>query len=248
MLRKLLRWGPLDEADQRAVLALPHKLRRFAKASYVVREDGKPTHAAVLLSGFVCRQKCISNGSRQIIAVHMPGDIVDLQNSFLEHADHSVQTFTEAELAMIPAEALKELAFGRPAIGLALWQDTLVDGSIQREWTTNVGRRNARERTSHLLCEWGYRVEAAGLAQRTRYQLPMTQEEMADALGLTPVHMNRMLMSLDREGLTSRRRNAMVINDWTALATLGDFQPGYLHLPELEDISSQALQIGQRAG
>lgn len=163
MLRKLMRWAPLDEADQRAVLALPHTVQRVAKASYIVREGTKASQCGVLLSGFAYRQKLVSSGSRQILAVHMPSDILDLQNALLEYADHSVQSLTDVELAMIPVEALKQLAFERSAVGMALWRDTLVDASIQRQWTANVGRRNARERTSHLLCEWGYRLEMAGL-------------------------------------------------------------------------------------
>jgi len=231
LIQKLKRWSDLDEADQRLVLSLPHSTRRFSRASYVVQEGTVPSHAGVLLSGFAFRQKITASGSRQVLAIHIPGDIVDLQNSFLDRADHSVQVLTDSEFAMVPISAFKDIAFQRPAIGIALWRETLVDGSIQREWTANVGRRNARERTSHLLCECGYRLEIAGLGHRTRFQLPMTQEELADALGLTPVHINRTLMSLDREGLTTRRRNLVQIHDWDALAAIGDFEPGYLHIP-----------------
>jgi len=229
MLRKLMRWAPLDEADQRAVLALPYAIRTLSRTGYVVRDGSAPTHSCVLLSGYAFRQKLIANGCRQILAIHIPGDIVDLQNSFLDRADHNVQVFTGAELAMVPVEAVRDIAFRRSAVGLALWRETLVDGSIQRQWTANVGQRNARERTSHFLCECGYRLEFAGLGHRARFNLPMTQEDMADALGLTPVHINRTLMSLDRDGLTTRRRNSMVIHDWDALATIADFDPGYLH-------------------
>lgn len=230
MLRKLMRWAVLDEEDRSAILALPHSLRTFPKGSCIVREGSAPSHCALLLSGFSYRQKTTLSGSRQIVGINIPGDVVDLQNALLPMADHSVQVFTEAEFAMIPVPALKEIAFTRSAVGLALWKETLVDGSIQRQWTVSVGRRNARERIAHFRCECGYRLEAAGLGLRMHYALPMNQEEIADALGLTAIHVNRTLMSMDRAGLTSRRRHEVVIHDWDALATLAEFDPSYLFL------------------
>ena len=120
----------------------------------------------------------------------------------------------------------------RRAIGQALWYDTLVDGSIFREWIANVGRRDARTRIAHLLCEFALRLEAAGLGNHIDWELPMTQEQLADCTGLTPIHVNRMLKVLDKDGLISRTRRAVTVNDWKALARAGDFQSAYLHLPD----------------
>jgi CRP-like cAMP-binding protein len=231
MVRKLEGWTPLDEDDKRALFALPMTVRQVTRGHFVVREGDKATHSCVLVSGFAYRQKIVGNGGRQILAIHVAGDLVDLQNSLLRCADHSVQALTDTVIAQIPVEEVRRLAFARPAVGMAMWYDTLVDASIHREWTTNIGRRDALARVSHLLCEFGVRLEKAGLGNRSRYELPMTQEELADCVGLTPVHMNRTLRSLDKEGLIQRPRRAIVIDEWARLAALGDFDPAYLHLP-----------------
>jgi CRP-like cAMP-binding protein len=159
----------------------------------------------------------------------MKGDVVDLQNSLLRRSDHNVQALTNIEVALIPVQAVRDLAFNRPNIGKAMWYETLVDASIFREWTLNVGRRQARERTAHLLCEFAMRLDVAGLGTQAHYELPMTQEQLADALGLTSVHVNRTLKSLEAEGLIERTRRSVIIGDWKALAGVGDFDPNYLH-------------------
>jgi CRP-like cAMP-binding protein len=147
-------------------------------------------------------------------------------------ADHNVQALTLAEVAFIPREAVKKIAFERPAVGMAMWLDTLVDGSIFREWIANVGRRNARQRLAHLLCEFSLRLEVAGLGSHHQYTLPMTQEQLGDCTGLTPVHVNRTLRDLDNDGITSRSKRAVTVNDWKRLAFEGDFSSAYLHLRE----------------
>ncbi len=233
MVRKLLNWFPLDEEDQAAIVALPHAVRRIEHLQHVVREGDRATHCGVLVSGFAMRQKIVGDGARQIVGVHMPGDVVDLQNAWLTFSDHGVQALTTGSMAFIPREAIQELAFSRPAVGKALWVDTLVDGSIFREWIANVGRRDARTRMAHILCEFGVRLEAVGLGKRLKYELPMTQEQLADVLGLTAVHVNRTLQGLDAEGLTKRSRRSVIISDWKRLADVGDFNSAYLHLPQV---------------
>lgn len=232
LARKLSRWTELGEADRRALLGLPYTARTLPAGGHVVRDGDKPAHSCLLISGFAYRHKIVGGGGRQILAIHMAGDMVDLQNSLLGTADHNVQALSKVEIALIPREAVREIAFGRPAIGMAMWYDTLVDGSIHREWTANVGRRDARTRTAHLLCEFGVRLEAAGLGDLCEYEMPMTQEQLADALGLTAVHVNRTLMGLDREELTRRTKRSVLIRDWKKLAAVGDFNSAYLHLAE----------------
>jgi CRP-like cAMP-binding protein len=150
-------------------------------------------------------------------------------------ADHSVQAITESEVAFIPREAIKKLAFERPNVGMAMWHDTLVDASIFREWIANIGRRNAHARIAHLLCEFSLRLRVAGLGEETNYELPMTQEQLADCTGLTPVHVNRTLKALEAENLIERRSTrAITIGDWKKLANAGDFDSAYLHMPKEE--------------
>lgn len=232
LVRKLLTLAPLDKEDQAAIQALPHSTRQIEPGKYIVREGDKPTHCCLLVSGFGLRHKIVGDGARQIVNIHMSGDMLDLQNSLLGTADHNVQALTKMVAAFIRREDLMELAFGRPAVGKAFWIETLVEGSIQREWIANVGRRDARTRVAHLLCEFAYRLEAVGLAEECSYELPMTQEQIADTTGLTPVHVNRTLKELRAEGLMTLSKRSVVINDLAKLQDVGDFRSTYLHLPE----------------
>lgn len=235
MLRKLKLWMPLDAEDEKAVLSLPHKVRTLRAQQYIVRDGEKPTNSCLLLAGFAYRHKVTGEGARQIMSIHMKGDVVDLQNSLLRRSDHNVQALTDIEVAFMPVEAVQELAFERPLVGKAMWYETLVDASIFREWMLNVGRRDATTRTAHMLCEFAIRLEVAGLGAQCNYELPMTQEQLADALGLTSVHVNRTLKSLERGGYIQRSGRAVVIGDWKELAAVGDFDMNYLHLqPDLQ--------------
>jgi CRP-like cAMP-binding protein len=162
----------------------------------------------------------------------MKGDAVDLQNSLLGTADHSVQTLTRATVAYIPREEIRRVAFDYPNVGMAMWYDTLVDGSIFREWIANIARREAPARLAHLFCEFGLRLEAIGLGDRLSYELPMTQEQLADATGLTPVHVNRTLMDLGARGLIARTKKYVGITDWKRMEDVGGFNDTYLHLHE----------------
>src|SRR5665213_1580597 len=159
MVRKLELRMPLTEEDRRAALALPHVARTLRANSLIVREGDKPVNTCLLLSGFAYRHKIAGNGGRQIFSIHMKGDIIDLHNSLLRTADHNVQALTDVEVAQIPVEAILEIAFARPAIGKAMWLETLIDGSIFREWTLNVGRRDGLTRTAHMLCEFALRLK-----------------------------------------------------------------------------------------
>ncbi len=230
MVSKLQQWRPLDGPDREALLALPYRVIRLRPQEYIVREGDRPQHSCLIVSGFSFRHKVAGNGGRQIFSIHMKGDLADLQNSLLGTADHNLQALTHVEAALIPVEAIQDIAFTRPAIGRAMWYETLVDASIFREWTLNVGRRDARTRAAHMLCEFALRLETAGLGERCNYELPMTQEQLADALGLTSVHTNRTLMNLAADGLISRTQRTVRIDDWPHLMAAGDFDPAYLHL------------------
>jgi CRP-like cAMP-binding protein len=230
LLRKLRCWRPLDAADAAAVLALPYVERSVDAGQVIVWDGDRPQHCCAMLSGFAFRHKIAAKGARQILSVHMRGDLVDIHNAMLGVADHNVQMLTDGEIAMIPLEAVIDLAAERPLVAAALWHETLVDGSIFREWIVNVGRRDARTRLAHLLCELALRQEQAGLADRLEYRMPMTQEQLADATGLTSVHVNRMLMGLRSDGLISRSNRHVSVTDWDALAQAGDFNPHYLHI------------------
>jgi CRP-like cAMP-binding protein len=232
ILRRLETRGPLDDADRAAVRTLSFTNRTLEAGAYIVREGEPPEQCALLLSGFAYRHKVTGEGGRQIMSVHMAGEFLDLQNSFLAVADHNVQMLTRCEVAMLPVPAIQKLAQERPLVGRAMWIDTLIDAAIFREWIVNVGRRDSTTRIAHLLCEFALRLEAAGLARDHRYELPMTQEQLADATGLTPVHVNRVLKELGRMGVIERNKRAVEIVDWNRLREVGDFSSRYLHFEE----------------
>lgn len=233
LLRKLESRALLDDADRAAILALPYRLQLAERETYFVREGERPERSCLLLSGFAFRQKLTSEGTRQIISLHIPGDFVDLQGVLLNLSDHNVQALTRCQLAIVARSDIRALACARPTVGMAMWADTLIDASIFREWVVNVGRRDALTRIAHLLCEVARRMEAAGLADRLRYEMPMSQEQLADATGLTPVHVNRMLRDLDRSTLIVRTNRTIKVEDWEGLSELADFNENYLHLDQL---------------
>ena len=229
-VRKLAAHSRLDPPDRNAILALPHSLRTLDSGAYLVREGDLTQTCSVLVSGFACRHKITGGGHRQILAVHMAGDAVGVHEVFLEVADHNIQAISRSEIAFIPARAVRELADEMPNVARAMWTETLIDASIFREWVVNIGRRPAIGRIAHLLCELGLRMEAAGLAKAGRYELPLTQEQIADSTGLTPVHVNRVLQELGRLGLIERSKRWLTIPDPERLSGIGDFNARYLHL------------------
>jgi len=162
LIRNLEVRSPLSEEDCQAILHLPYKIRVLEPASYIVREGDPPQRSCVLLTGLAYRQKLTGDGARQIVALHLPGEGVDFQNLLLGVSDHNVQMLTQGVIAEISRSAFLEVMAERPAVMRAIMLSTLVDASISREWVLNVGRRCARSRISHLLCEFASRQQQAG--------------------------------------------------------------------------------------
>jgi CRP-like cAMP-binding protein len=233
LIRKIRTHYPLTLEDQQRIVGLPFRVRTLEPQSYILREGDLPDRCAVLLSGFAFRHKLTGEGARQIMALHIPGEALDFQNMFLEESDHNVQMLTRGVVAEIPREPLEKLVLENPNIGRAILVFTLVEASIFREWVLNIGRRDARSRIAHLLWEFAYRMNVQGLNPSGIYELPMTQEQLADATGLTPVHVNRVLQSLQRDGLIERERRILRFVDWDGMREVGDFNARYLHTREL---------------
>jgi CRP-like cAMP-binding protein len=219
----------LGSADIKALTMLPWSQRSYGRDAYLVREGEPTTVCTLLLSGFSFRQKLVSDGARQIISIHIPGEFVDIQNGLLDVADHNVQSLGPSTVAMVPKTALLDLIGANPAIRRAVWLDTLIDSSIFREWVVNVGRRDARARIAHLLCEAVSRLRKGNINCGPVYDFPLTQEQVADCTGLTPVHTNRTLQSLRKDGLITLSSSKLSVLDWKRLADVGDFNERYLH-------------------
>ena len=230
MIRNLELRSMLSDDDRAAVLALPYTVRTLEAGSYTVREAEPPQSCGVLLSGFAYRQKLTGDGLRQIVSLHIPGDGLDFQNLFLDVSDHSIQMLTRGRVATVPRQDLQELVRSRPDVGHAVLVKILVEASVFREWVLNVGRRDARTRMAHLLCELAVRLDCEGLSNHHEYELPMTQEQLGDALGLTSVHVNRTLKALESEGLITRSKRMIGLPSWERLRLIGDFNERYLHL------------------
>lgn len=229
VIRKLHRLSALGDADQQAFRELPFRIATVPAVRYLVREGDQVTECCLLLDGFACRHKMTAAGGRQIVSFQLPGDILDLQHLFLPRADHNVQTVTDATVAWVPCAALKKLSQDRPAVAAAIWRDTLIDASVFREWVLNIGRRDARSRIAHMLCEFAARRAAAGLGPPESFRLPMSQEQIADATGLTNVHVNRMLQELGQLGVIARDKREVKILNWDLMRRIADFDPAYLH-------------------
>jgi CRP-like cAMP-binding protein len=226
------RWGKrtkLTSEDRDAIIALPATRHVFTKDQYIVREGQEARECAVMLRGFAFRQKSLRDGGRQIISFHVATEFVDLQNMLLGRSDHHVQSLNRSEVALIPRQALRKLAASRPKVGAAMWRDTLIDAAIFREWVVNVGRRDSRGRLAHLLCELVFRFREAELGKGNMYEFPLTQEQLADATGLTAVHTNRTLQSLRKDGFIRLATGSLTILDWEGLCEAAGFDPLYLH-------------------
>lgn len=229
--RHLEAFSRLSQVDQILLNELVgNNVRRIAARRDVIREGDRPRGVIAILDGWACSYKQLPDGRRQIVYFLVPGDLGDANAFILERMDHSIGALTDLTYAEIPPAEFEAAMAQSPTIARAVWWHELVTAAIQREWTTNVGQRTAYERLSHLLCEMFVKLEAVGLAAEGSCPWPLTQSDLADATGLTAVHVNRTLQELRREGLISLQGRRLTIPDFAALAKAGGFNRAYLHL------------------
>jgi CRP-like cAMP-binding protein len=229
LVARLETLGPLSDADRQALAALGDNGRDFGARRSIIREGDRPDHVHLMLEGWAARYKLLPGGLRQITAFLLPGDFCDLHTTILAEMDHSIATLTRARIAYVPRGRMEELT-ERPQLARAFRWSTLVDEAVLRSWIVNIGRRDAHQAIGHLMCELYVRLKIVGLAADHHFELPLTQEEIGDALGLTPVHVNRVLQRMRREGLISFARGALAIHDYRGLERASGFNPNYLHL------------------
>ncbi|MCJ2098430.1 Crp/Fnr family transcriptional regulator [Methylobacterium sp. E-046] len=230
LIRKLESIAPLSDAERQAIESLPVRIQNLDARQDIVRDGDQPTHCCLILDGWACRYKMLSQGKRQTLSFHIPGDIPDLQSLHIHTMDHSLATLTKAVVAFIPHESLRELTACHPGLAAAFWRDTLIDAAIFREWLTSMGRRSSFEHVAHLFCELYLKLQAVGLADDHRCPMPITQTDIADALGLTPVHVNRVLQEMRGRTLITLRSRMLVIEAWDELLQASEFDPTYLQL------------------
>ncbi len=188
------------------------------------------TCSTLLLDGILCRYKDLSDGQRQITELHVAGDFADLHSFTLKHLDHSVMALTPSKVVQVPHENLKKITEDLPHLARVMWFSTNLDAAIHREWEVSLGRRTAIQRTAHLFCELQVRLGIAGLASEKEYALPITQVDLAECLGLTSVHVNRVLKELRERELVNFRSGKVTLLDLPGLRRIAEFDPAYLYL------------------
>jgi CRP-like cAMP-binding protein len=227
-LDRLTSRSQLTDREREAILHLPTHAAQVQANRDFVRLDQSVDHACVIVEGVVGRFDQTANGARQITALHIAGDAPDLHSVVQPKASSALQALTTATILRVPHTALRALAARYPAVAEAFWRDCMVDSAILSQWVVNVGRRDAKTRVAHLLCEMAKRHKAEPKGGETVFHFPLTQNHIADATGLTPVHVNRTLKVLREEGLVVVCSRTVRILDWDALAKLGEFDSDYL--------------------
>jgi CRP-like cAMP-binding protein len=220
----------LSEDERDVLRKLSGTIKSVGPRQDLVREGDRPSECCLILDGFAYRYKLTETGKRQIFSFHIPGDIPDLQSLHIDVMDHSLSSLSACKVMFIPHETVRDLVRRCPRIGDAFWRETLIDAAVFREWILNLGRREAYGRMAHLLCEFYVRLRAVGLTNGPAYVMPFTQAELADATGLSAVHVNRTLQELRGEGLITLRNGSLTVLDWDRLREAGEFDPTYLHL------------------
>ena len=229
LIRKLDNSVKISDEDKRVLNDAARDIREFGPRQGIIREGDKPDHVHLMIEGWAGRYKMLPNGGRSIMAYLIPGDLCDVQVSLLNWMDHSIGTLSAAKVAFIPRAQMDGIIQENGTLARALWWRTLVNESILREWLVTVGHRSGDKRIAHLLCEILLRSRAAGLAHDDSFDLPPTQDELADSMGMSAVHMNRMLQELRREGLITTHGKQVQVRDLDRLMALADFDPNYLH-------------------
>jgi CRP-like cAMP-binding protein len=195
----------------------------------IVREGDRPMQSTVLLSGLVTRYRMLPHGGRQITAIHVPGDFIDLQSFPLKLMDHSLGALTDCILATMPHTALTQITETQPHLTRILWKLSLLDSALHREWIVAMGGMPSISHLAHLFCEIYLRLKAVGLAEGNSFQFAVTQQELADTLGISPVHVNRVMQELRAQAVIQFDGKIGTILDWHRLVEIGQFDDKHLH-------------------
>jgi len=230
LVRKL-RWrDDVSEGEEAAIRAMVQPPQTYSARSYVVREGAPLDRSALLVDGIMARNKSLRDGERQITELHVPGDFADLHAFTLKRLDHDIVALSDCRISWVPHDLLREAIDLFPHLGRLFWFSTNLDAAIHRAWTVSLGRRDALQGLAHLLCELQVRLEIVGLADADGYALPLTQHDLADCLGLTAVHVNRVLRELRELRLVTVRSSRVTIADLGRLRQIAEFSPDYLFL------------------
>ena len=229
-LLKLRARDDVSPEEEAAIRAAVSEVKEVAADSRLVRAREPVEACILLLSGIACRHKDLKDGSRQITELNVAGDFVDLHGFTLKRLDHDILALTACTLAIVPHPRMQALTERFPHVARIYWFATNLDAAIHREWELSLGRRSALSRVAHLFCELQVRLALVGLADEQGYDLPLTQGDVAECLGLTSVHVNRTLKELRGQGLLEFRGGRVRILDRPGLEAVAEFDPAYLYL------------------
>ncbi|GHC25569.1 Crp/Fnr family transcriptional regulator [Kushneria pakistanensis] len=230
LLKKLQHYTDLGKKEVSVLCSAPEKTRQFDKGEHIISEGENPVVVHMMVEGWACRCKMLSDGREQIMGYLIKGDMCDLHVTLLSHMDHSIRTLTSATVAMIPQESIEQIFEDYPRLARALSWSMTVDEAITRHWILNVGLRSAEARVAHLFCEMLLRFQTAGLTSDNTIDMPLTQTNMGEALGLTPVHINRVLQRLRQKNLITLAHKKLVVLDLEGLKEVAEFDDAYLHI------------------
>jgi CRP-like cAMP-binding protein len=229
LLRRLNIVSGLDDADIAAIRALPINVRHWEAGRTIVSDGERPTECCLVIEGFCIRAKTTASGQRQILSIHIPGEIPDLQSLHLHRMDHDLIAVAPSTLGFISHTSMRALTRTNPNIAEVLWRDTLIDSAIFREWIVNVGQRPAASRLAHTVVELRRRLAVIGREAGDTFEMPLTQEQISEALGITPVHANRIIRQLRDDGIVDINRGRVTVLNEAKLAELAQFDDRYLH-------------------
>jgi CRP-like cAMP-binding protein len=230
LIQKLEQYDRISDAERQLLEQAAVRQRAVAKGEDLVREGDRPTESLFLITGFAARYNLLRKGKRQITAIHVPGDFVDLHSFLVKKMDHGVLAVTPCTLGVVPHDALRAITETQPHLTRMLGLNIAVDAAIHRQWIVSIGRQSALEHAAHLFCEMFLRLQAVGLTEDYSFKLPLTQAELGDTLGLSTVHVNRIIQELRTDGLITWRGETVVITDWPRLQELAEFDPTFLSL------------------
>jgi CRP-like cAMP-binding protein len=229
-VRRLTSRSILTEEEVNAILGLQGQIKQVAAHTDFVRQGQQVNHSCLVVDGLVGRFGQNRDGGRQITCLHIPGDMADLPSVVSPKSGWGLTALTSTTILQLPHADLRGLSASHPGIAEAFWRDCVADGSIFSEWVVNVGRRDAIARVAHLFCEMAIRCERAGLGDRLSFSLAATQNDLADATGLTGVHVNRTLKELRTRSIMTARSGTISIHDWDQLTSIGDFTDTFMLL------------------
>jgi CRP-like cAMP-binding protein len=230
LARKLQSYDVVSEREIEVLEQAVKGARAFESGQEMVKTDDRPHYSSVLVEGWAARAKTLENGGRQITAIHIPGDFVDLHSFLLHKMDHSVVALSPCRIVTVPHEKLREITEREPHLARLLWLNTMVDAAIHRNWIVAMGRLTAASRLAQLVCELYVRLEAVEAANGGEFEFPLTQPVVADALGLSLVHVSRTLREIRSRGLIAWRARTVKILEWERLVEFAQFDPTYLSL------------------